>query len=241
MERPFAVQSFKSSASSPSRGVRLKGYGYSLKRSSALFGEDAPEYLEKVETLNIFGIRADYMRQFKEYLEEEGLSKDDDWLPFVLPVVKLPVDRRLKVIKIRDDADFKRKGPRPVLDLPDDRLLKYPVVVDWYPRVQAQQSSSRRGVTAEAAAKLENGWLTGEHLALLDLDAIYFELVRFKNERNLHNLNITRSVIESLLRRDDWYVLYIPREELAFDFLEKARRWQEIAVALLKKYCERYY
>lgn len=213
MERPFAVQSFKSSASSPSRGVRLKGYGYSLKRSSALFGDDAPEYLEKVETLNIFGIRADYMRQFKEYLEEEGLSKDDDWLPFVLPVVKLPVDR----------------------------LLKYPVVVDWYPRVQAQQSSSRRGVTAEAAAKLENGWLTGEHLALLDLDAIYFELVRFKNERNLHNLNITRSVIESLLRRDDWYVLYIPREELAFDFLEKARRWQEIAVALLKKYCERYY
>jgi hypothetical protein len=193
--------------------VRLKGYGYSLKRSSALFGDDAPEYLEKVETLNIFGIRADYMRQFKEYLEEEGLSKDDDWLPFVLPVVKLPVDRR----------------------------LKYPVVVDWYPRVQAQQSSSRRGVTAEAAAKLENGWLTGEHLALLDLDAIYFELVRFKNERNLHNLNITRSVIESLLRRDDWYVLYIPREELAFDFLEKARRWQEIAVALLKKYCERYY
>jgi len=213
VERPFAVQSFKSSASSPSRGVRLKGYGYSLKRSSALFGDDAPEYLEKVETLNIFGIRADYMRQFKEYLEEEGLSKDDDWLPFVLPVVKLPVDRR----------------------------LKYPVVVDWYPRVQAQQSSSRRGVTAEAAAKLENGWLTGEHLALLDLDAIYFELVRFKNERNLHNLNITRSVIESLLRRDDWYVLYIPREELAFDFLEKARRWQEIAVALLKKYCERYY
>ncbi len=140
--------------------MRLKGYGYSLKRSSALFGDDAPEYLEKVETLNIFGIRADYMRQFKEYLEEEGLSKDDDWLPFVLPVVKLPVDRR----------------------------LKYPVVVDWYPRVQAQQSSSRRGVTAEAAAKLENGWLTGEHLALLDLDAIYFELVRFKNERNLHNL-----------------------------------------------------
>ena len=82
MERPFAVQSFKSSASSPSRGVRLKGYGYSLKRSSALFGDDAPEYLEKVETLNIFGIGLDYMRQFKEYLEEEGLSKDDDWLPF---------------------------------------------------------------------------------------------------------------------------------------------------------------
>ncbi|MFA4885203.1 MAG: hypothetical protein WC601_05450 [Desulfotomaculaceae bacterium] len=64
-------------------GGASEGYGYSLKRSSALFGDDAPEYLDKVETLNIFGIRADYMRQFKEYLEEEWLPKDDDWQDFV--------------------------------------------------------------------------------------------------------------------------------------------------------------
>ena len=38
-----------------------------------------------------------------------------------------------------------------------------------------------------------------------------------------------------------WYQLLIPEEELAFDSFEKVRLWQEIALSLLKKYCERYY
>ena len=58
------------------RGVRLKGYGFSLKRSSQIQEEQripAPDRIKTLETLTIFGIRANYMRQFREYLEEEGL------------------------------------------------------------------------------------------------------------------------------------------------------------------------
>ena len=47
------------------RGVRLKGYNFSLKRSREINTIKPPKYLETVETLNIFGIRADYMQQFK--------------------------------------------------------------------------------------------------------------------------------------------------------------------------------
>jgi len=50
------------------RGVRLKGHGFSLKRSTRLEGVPTPKDITILETLNIFGIRADYMRQFKEYL-----------------------------------------------------------------------------------------------------------------------------------------------------------------------------
>ena len=58
------------------RGVRLKGYEMSLKRSSRLDDfqrptERTPKYIPTLETLNIFGIKADYMQQFKEYLEDE--------------------------------------------------------------------------------------------------------------------------------------------------------------------------
>lgn len=35
--------------------------------------------------------------------------------------------------------------------------------------------------------------------------------------------------------------MLIPAEELAFDSFERVRLWQEIALALLKKYTERYY
>ena len=60
------------------RGVRLKGYGMCLKRSSQLDGIPKPEHIGLLETLNIFGIRAQYMQQFKEYLEEEGLPSNED-------------------------------------------------------------------------------------------------------------------------------------------------------------------
>ena len=69
----------------------------------------------------------------------------------------------------------------------------------------------------------------------------FFELQRFKAERAWHNFNLSREAIAELLHDQSWYRLLIPEEELAFDSFEKVRLWQEIATALLKKYCERYY
>src|ERR1019366_5773408 len=48
------------------RGVRLKGIGMCLKRSSRLEGIPKPSHIGLIETLNIFGIRAQYMQQFEE-------------------------------------------------------------------------------------------------------------------------------------------------------------------------------
>lgn len=60
------------------RGVRLKGYNSSLKRSSKVQLPDEvqrPSHIGVLETLSIFGIRADYMAQFRDFLEEEGLPR----------------------------------------------------------------------------------------------------------------------------------------------------------------------
>ena len=66
------------------RGVRLKGYNFSLKRSAGLDDFQKPDnikvlkkYLRPLETLQIFGVKADYMEKFKEFLEEEGLPAND--------------------------------------------------------------------------------------------------------------------------------------------------------------------
>ena len=83
--------------------------------------------------------------------------------------------------------------------------------------------------------------LTSRHVAFLDLDRIYFELERFKAERGWYNLNIARDGIDALLNDETWYRLQIPADELVGDTYEKVRLWEEIAVALLKKYTERYY
>jgi hypothetical protein len=113
------------------------------------------------------------------------------------------------------------------------------VVLNWYPKIQALHST---GAGRDEKERQPNqGELTREHIAFLDLDALYFELQRFKAERGWHNLNLPRGNLAALLADTSWYRLLIPETELAFDAFEKVYLWQELAEALLKKYCERYY
>ena len=221
------------------RGVRLKGKDFSLKRSRRLSGLAAPKNIEILETLNIFGIRADYMRQFKEYLEDEGLPANEDRIEFVLPVIKNLGNKKLKMVRLREGTDFKKNGPKPVLDEPPDYLVRHPVVVDWYPKLQAMASGAGR--TNGQAAERHRVFFEEPHLAFLDFDAIYSEIQQFKNERAWHNLTLPRANLATLLGRKDWYVLLLPKEEMRFRSFQQVLRWQEIAVALFKKYLDRYY
>ena len=221
------------------RGVRLKGRDFCLKRSRKIEGPSAPKDLERLETLNIFGIRADYMRQFKEYLEEEGLPSNEDRIDFVLPVINGLGNLKLKTVRLKDGVDFKRQGPRPTLGLPTGNLKRQKVVLDWYPKIQALASVRGQGPLPEA--EKNKAVLTEKHLAFLNLDEIFFEMQRFKNERSWFNLNLSADHLLGLLRNPDWYELYIPTDLLEFRSFERVHQWQEIAVSLLKKYCDRFY
>ncbi|WP_457147175.1 DEAD/DEAH box helicase family protein [Mycobacterium sp. URHB0021] len=221
------------------RGVRLKGKDFSLKRSRRLIAENAPRNIETLETLNIFGIRADYIRQFKEYLEDEGLPANEDRIEVVLPVIKNLGTKKLKTIRLRDGIDFKADGPRPALAEPPDHLIQHPVVLDWYPKLQAMVSSV--GGSSAQVAERDRGFFEADHLAFMDFDAIYSELQQFKDERGWYNLTLPRGNLPTLLSRKDSYVLRIPREEMHFRSFNQVRRWQEVATSLLKKYLDRYY
>lgn len=240
------------------RGVRLKGYDLSLKRSGKTQlpeGVDRPKHISVLETLGIFGIHADYMAQFRDFLEEEGLSTNDDRIEFLLPVIKNLGTQKLRTIRLKKTINgvstefgdaFRKLAPVPTLAKPDparDRSTEYlqknQVVLNWYPKIQAMKSGGLVGGDADAAPNETH--LSPRHAAFLDLDRLYFELERFKAERGWYNLNLTRQGIEELLADQSWYRLQIPAEELSFDSFERVRLWQEIAFSLLKKYTERYY
>lgn len=221
------------------RGVRLKGLDFCLKRSHRIVGFNAPKDIERLETLNVFGIHADYMRQFKEYLEDEGLPANEDRIEFVMPVVKNLGKKPLKTIRLRDGVDFKKQGPKPTLDTPDEHLKKSRLVVDWYPKIQSL--ASVRGQAMLNTAAPNEAWFTPDHLAFLDIEELYFDLQMFKSERAWYNLNLSIDRIPGLLTDNSWYVLHIPQEEMEARSFEQTRRWQEIASTLLRKYCDRFY
>lgn len=220
------------------RGVRLKGYNFSLKRSQYLRDVKAPERISTLETLNIFGVRADYMQQFRDYLEKEGLPDQENRIEFILPVIKNLGTTPLKIVQVNPDFDFKTQAPKLQLD-PDHPLFSDRITLDWYPKVQARKSQDLRD--KEDMAVRHEDTLKDEHFAFMDMEAVYQDLQQFKAERGWHNFSITRDSLATLLKRTDWYRLYIPAEELAFTSFEKVRYWQELATTLLKKYCDKTY
>ena len=236
------------------RGVRLKGYRMNLKRSGrAQLSEwiKRPKHIGILETLGIFGIHADYMAQFRDFLHDEGLSTNDDRTEILLPVIQNLGRQKLKTIRLKKTINgvhtefgnaFQKLAPIPTLKPPDQEteyLQKNPVRLNWYPKVRAMKSEELTGNDTDAIPKEE--YLDAHHLAFLDYDYLYFELERFRQEREWHNLNITRASIETLLHDKSWYRLRIPPEEMIADSYQRVHLWEEIALALLKKYTQRYY
>ena len=232
------------------RGVRLKGLRFKLKRSSALDamdlqGDDVPakrpDHIELLETLNIFGIRSDYMKEFEEHLEEEGVGEDERREIIFLPTIKLPeIDQgkiQLHVIRPKADMpDFKKTVRLKLENL--EGKLNNKVISDWYPRLQKRSSLSQGGAAAEA---LNQEALRNEHIAFLTWETIWFELERYKRDKAYYNIIFSPAELRELLKSSWWYELFIPPGYLEFRGLDQRLLWQDIVVHLLKGYLDRFY
>ena len=177
------------------RGVRLKGFKYSLKRSSALDTSynpgPIPKGLREIETLNIFGVRADYMDTFRKYLEDEGLPHNEETYTSInIPTVNLLGDKRLKIVRLKKGYDFKKS----VVVKPETMVKGMNVKVDWTPKVDALWSE-RAGV--DTAADMSEGKLGPSHLNLLDWNRIFFSIEQMKNERSWYNMELSVEMLHT--------------------------------------------
>lgn len=222
------------------RGVRLKGFQYSLKRSTALDGSynpgPLPKELRAIETLNIFGVRADYMDAFRKYLEDEGLpSNEEVYESIKIPTVNLLSNTKLKVVRLKEDYDFKKD----VVVHPMNLMNEINIKLDWTPKVESIVSND--GAMAAVAEDMPQH-LASEHLAFLNWNKIFYQIEQMKNERSWWNLELNVGMLKDLMYHGTWYDLIIPKAELEFhNFGKDVAKWQEITVALLRAYIERAY
>jgi superfamily II DNA or RNA helicase len=225
------------------RGVRLKGYEWSLKRSGHANAGITPLYIEDIETLNVFGIEADFMEKFREFLKEEGLPGNERRHIEIIPLnVTYDFGKKLKILRPKKKAsdgkeyDFKKDAPVPTIgDIPE-YMTHNTVVSDWYPRIQAVRS---RG--AELSTSKDKVQLREQNLSLLDYDQLYFEMEKFKRERSWFNINVSKTGIRKLLSDSSWYTLYLPSPRLNPNRFEGVMLLQQVASELLKRYCDHYY
>src|SRR5690625_1248943 len=243
------------------RGVRLKGWNMSLKRSADIGAElkqhniERPKYIGVLETLNIFGLNADYIDTFRKQLEDEDIPVNEGIAELTLPLQQmenLPQD--LSIIRVKDKVANRAIGGAgsAFLELAEQVVLLAPkqltqdgrdyfcnparVMVDFYPRIGGFATDGNTQVMEDKTHRL-----TAAHLALLDTEKLYFELLDFKRSKRWANLTIPPTAIIELLSDSSWYQLQAPEKLMAFGSLENLTLWHDMAISLLRKYCEMFY
>lgn len=234
------------------RGVRLKGRNYSLKRSTP--GERPKGlHLEKLETLNIFGVRADYMATFKQYLEDEGITPSDEILELNFETRPNMPNTKLKTLKLKDGYKdnqkngFKRVYFPELYEVPAEMQgkIKHPhIKLDLYPKLESIDTS-RKGdntpVNVRNEAKLDY-----KVISAFDFDRLYLAIQAYKLQRGWSNLRLDKQrLIDFCLGKaniaNNWYTLSIPASELEIKQYSDIAKQEDIMLRLLTDYTDRFY
>lgn len=230
------------------RGVRLKGKDMSLMRTSRYQPVNPPRDIHFLETLNVFGVQADFMATFRDFLESEGLPPNDE--PKVESIalnVTYDFGQKLKILRARfrkdtqEQYDFRKHGPVlefSLANLPPGMTQKGAVVtVDRFPRLQMLQAGEVANEAEEAPDSAPRQF-DDLRLNLLDWDTLWFDLERFRRQRHLDNMTLRRENLRPLLGTPDWYRLAVPAQMWQAE-MKNRRHWQSIAFELLSTALER--
>ncbi len=176
------------------RGVRLRGKGLSLKRSSALDGMH-PAHIGLLETLNIFAVRANYMGQFREYLEKEGVETEEAvQLPLFVWANREFLRKGLLVPRVPEGRNF-AAGTAIVLE-PDPAVQ---VRVDMSMKVETIQSDPE-GFVSTAGQTGRELPIPDESLDFVDWERAYLDLLEYKERKGFDNLVIPRDAVMQIVK-----------------------------------------
>ncbi len=239
------------------RGVRLRGYRMSLRRSSVLAEKPTPpKNLRQVETLQVFGVKATYMNTFRDWIFSEVPEAMEKQI-WDLPVVKTLPERKLKTLRLKDVIDgvqvergqaFRRLGPLvrlrpPHPTAPEDAWLRsHRTRLNWLPRIRGIAGADRQITAAIGeAGESPHQNLTALHITLLDMDELLFGLEAFKATRGLDRMHADRAAIAALLQTGGWYELQATADDMRTDRYDNRSQWQRMAQQLINAYSERFY
>ena len=221
------------------RGVRLRGKGFSLKRSAATGGRH-PAHLGLLETLDVFAVRADYMAQFRAYLEREGIEIEGDAveLPLGVRTNEDFLSQGLVVHRVPEDRNFVDEEN---LVLEPDRNIR--ARVDLSLKAQSL-SSGAGGLTAIAMRGGHDAPIPASSLDLVDWQRVYLELLEYKERKEYDNLVIRPEAARKIVETSDpdrLYSLIADDAIVAPETFAGTELLHEAVLSVLRSYVDRFY
>lgn len=228
------------------RGIRLKGLDGKLKRSSAIEGRHL-RHIDCVETLTIFGIKAQYMDTFRNMMQDEGAPANEDFMEVKLPVISRfneARDKKLRVIRVKNGINFKKQSRRLILDAPDEPFLSYLLRsvtrIDCQSKVESLLSKGLEGELRMAAFPEEHS-IPEKYLPLLDYGRIFKEILDYKNAKAYFNITLVRNNFLKILQTPGWYKLIIPGSKMELQSYSGLQSLTDFAILALKSYLDKFY
>jgi len=209
------------------RGVRLKGKNLSLKRSGN------PE-ISILETLNIYGISADYIGKFLSAIKKEEVEFEE---------IKVPVrvlNREIwKDFPYPTKDESKRFERERILHLRVDTAISasmnlVPIMAVYTAqeqREEVQSSTVRTEIASKSIADLVD-------IELFDWERIYTELLEFRRERVYLNLSFDLETLKTILI--ERCKVIVPNDFEVKD-LQDLKNLENVAISLLKSYIDKFY
>lgn len=252
-EGPLVVQMF-------GRGVRVNGISADGKRSQKEVSQAKRYQVSRLETLDVFGVRADYIETFKEHLESERVSVDEEATVSVTvnqKDIKSETSTKLKVPKFvesenRDEMptvelrEVLNEGITEVLNLESDSSIKTPEITN--------QISGQR-ITKEGESDFESNLYTHSlqdleiniggrwmqvGLSVIDMDKVWNQVLEYKNQKGYSEIIITRESVEQLLVSKD-YSIKAPKNFLRVQSKENLYRIEKVCEELVSQYIDDVY
>ncbi|MFH2106488.1 MAG: DEAD/DEAH box helicase family protein [Candidatus Micrarchaeota archaeon] len=224
------------------RGVRLRGYDRLLKRSYSLENEGSlpgdvsiPKNMNILETLNIFGLNANYMATFRETLKEEGI---EEYEKFSLEIVgNVPMKPKLYIPTLSDKSGTFVEEEA-ITDFQTNISL---VTLDLSSKIEIVESENKTLKAVDAVSPITTNKLSKDILELLDYDEIFVELLKYKDLKKYINFYFTKDDLRELLASKDYCILCKKEliclmEDESFSKIEKI---QQYAIQILKTIMDR--
>ena len=217
------------------RGVRLKGYKNLMKRSKALVsdikrdGICINEDIKYLETLNIFGICANYVKQFRSAIQDEKIVEKE---MLSLPIRQSPefLGHDLVDIKPRNNDEFSN-----MVDLcPDESIdgieINMTPIIESFSSVENNQNKARApGIPIDIHPFLDD----------MDWDMIYFKLYDFKQQKMFYNLYFSKEILKKIIEVGNHRI--VSNIDWQINTIERLKSIEDVCVQILQKYVMIFY
>ena len=218
------------------RGIRIKGKDMTLKRG-------LPKDLSQLETLNIYGIQANYLNTFLETMMKEEV---------ILQTYHIPIEFRHQdkwnslFTVVRADKNFEEEVFLYLKDIPQDISIN----LNLSPTIQKTISNTtdKEKSLTNLNLKIKNGIssfindkVSKEFLErIIDWDKIWVEICDYKAERDYWNLIINPTIIKDFIFSGRYKLMGL-KDNFEIKNKDDITRLEGIILQLLKKLIDKYY